>query len=124
MLLAAIALPAGTAHAATTTPTTTSIDTSSATVRPTGTYDYLCYTPLQRLKTLRPSPSRTYSYDALTLQDALVYLDFPPPVPIKLDGWYGPATAAAVKAYQRSRQLYVDGVVGQQTWRQLRSEIC
>jgi hypothetical protein len=93
-------------------------------VRPSGPYERLCYTPLSRLKTLRASPTRTYSYDALTLQAALVYLDFPPPVPIKIDGWYGPATASAVKAYQRSRQLYVDGVVGRQTWRQLRSELC
>lgn len=96
----------------------------AASVRPAGTYERLCYTPLSRLKTLRASSGRTYSYDALTLQEALVYLDFPPPVPIKMDGWYGPATASAVKAYQRSRHLYVDGVVGRQTWRQLRSELC
>ena len=100
------------------------VGTSSVTVRTAGTYDHLCYSSLRRLKTLRPSSTRTYSYDALTLQEALVYLDFPPPVPIKMDGWYGPATASAVKAYQRSRHLYVDGVVGPQTWRQLRNEIC
>jgi peptidoglycan hydrolase-like protein with peptidoglycan-binding domain len=86
-------------------------------------YEYLCYTSLKRLKTLRPSSTRTYSYDALTFQNALVYLDSPP-VPIKMDGWYGPATASAVKAFQQSRDPHVDGVVGAQTWRKLRSEIC
>jgi peptidoglycan hydrolase-like protein with peptidoglycan-binding domain len=41
-----------------------------------------------------------------------------------MDGWYGPATASAVKAFQQSRDPHVDGVVGAQTWRKLRSEIC
>lgn len=103
---------------------TTRVPVNVVVAQPMGTYEYLCYTSLKRLKTLRPSSTRTYSYDAYTLQDAHIYLDFPPPVPIKLDGWYGPATASAVKAYQRSRHLYVDGVVGPQTWRQLRNEIC
>lgn len=123
-LVAVLALPAGAADAAPASVTAEPQQASSVTVRPTGTYEYLCYSSLRRLKTLRPSSSRTYSYDALTVQEALVYLDFPPPVPIKMDGWYGPVTASAVKAHQRSRRLYVDGVVGPQTWRQLRKEIC
>lgn len=94
-------------------------------VAPTMTWDeYLCYTPTRRLPTLRASSTRTYSDGAVAVQSALVYLDFPPPVPIKVDGWYGPATASAVKAYQRSRNLYVDGVVGPQTWRQLKRDVC
>ena len=117
-------LPAAAVHADAATARVSETQASSTTVRPAGTYEYLCYTPLSQLKTLRPSARRTYSYDALTLQEALVYLDFPPPVPIKMDGWYGPATASAVKAYQRSRHLYIDGIVGPQTWRQLRYEIC
>lgn len=119
-----LVLPVTSAHATPVALSHPSGHSLSATVRPSGPYEYLCYTSLKRLKTLRPSSTRTYSYDALTLQNALVYLDFPPPVPIKMDGWYGPATASAVKAYQQSRHLYVDGVVGPQTWRKLRNEIC
>ena len=32
------------------------------------------------------------------------------------DGWLGPKTAAALKAYQQSRGLVVDGEAGPQTW--------
>jgi peptidoglycan hydrolase-like protein with peptidoglycan-binding domain len=35
---------------------------------------------------------------------------------IAVDGIYGPETAAAVKAYQQSQGLSVDGIVGNQTW--------
>ena len=131
-LVALLTLPATAAQSATTTTgvtgaaniTTIAAQGFSGTVRPASWYDFMCYSPLRRLKTLRASTSRTYSYDALALQQALVYLDFPPPVPIKADGWYGPATASAVRAYQLSRGLYVDGVVGPQTWRQVRYDVC
>ena len=35
---------------------------------------------------------------------------------IPVDGKFGPVTERAVKAYQRRHKLYVDGVVGPQTW--------
>lgn len=35
---------------------------------------------------------------------------------VKVDGSYGPDTAAAVKRYQRMRGIEVDGVVGSTTW--------
>jgi len=40
---------------------------------------------------------------------------------LKIDGWYGPATAAAVRQYQLSRGLVPDGVVGTYTWKVLLS---
>jgi hypothetical protein len=36
-----------------------------------------------------------------------------------VDGWFGPKTLAAVKAYQRRHGLLVDGYVGPITWRSL-----
>ena len=36
-----------------------------------------------------------------------------------LDGVFGPATANAVRAYQRSKGLSADGVVGCMTWNNL-----
>lgn len=89
-----------------------------------GWRSYLCDTRLSALPTLRPSATRTDLAAARAVQSALIELDFPPPVPIKVDGWYGRATASAVSAYQRSQNLIVDGVVGPQTWQQLRQDVC
>ncbi|MEO1560893.1 MAG: peptidoglycan-binding domain-containing protein [Cyanobacteria bacterium J06632_19] len=38
---------------------------------------------------------------------------------IRIDGNFGALTETAVKAFQSNRNLIVDGVVGQQTWREL-----
>jgi peptidoglycan hydrolase-like protein with peptidoglycan-binding domain len=39
--------------------------------------------------------------------------------PVGVDGSFGPQTESAVKAFQRSRGLAVDGIVGPQTWQRL-----
>ncbi|MGB3654304.1 MAG: peptidoglycan-binding domain-containing protein [Rivularia sp. (in: cyanobacteria)] len=38
---------------------------------------------------------------------------------VRVDGNFGALTEAAVKAFQSNRNLITDGVVGQQTWREL-----
>jgi murein L,D-transpeptidase YcbB/YkuD len=38
---------------------------------------------------------------------------------LRVDGAFGPLTEAAVKAFQHRRNILVDGIVGQITWREL-----
>jgi immune inhibitor A len=57
--------------------------------------------------------------DVARLQQALINLGFDPgPV----DGIFGPKTDAAVRAYQRSRGLAADGIVGPLTWASLHAD--
>lgn len=50
------------------------------------------------------------------LQELLIYRGFQPG---RVDGDFGPATEAAVKAFQASRGLADDGLVGRLTWEAL-----
>ena len=56
----------------------------------------------------------------LVLQDALNTLGF---VGAGLDGIFGQGTKAAVEAYQRSRSLSPDGIVGCETWTYWTNEV-
>ena len=55
--------------------------------------------------------------DVVDLQKRLTALGY---APGPIDGAYGPATAAAVRAFQRDKKLAVDGVVGPATRKALR----
>jgi peptidoglycan hydrolase-like protein with peptidoglycan-binding domain len=66
--------------------------------------------PLLRIGTSGPA--------VLDLQTRLAALGFPPGA---IDGDFGSRTAAAVEAFQRSRGLAADGIVGSLTWAAIES---
>lgn len=53
--------------------------------------------------------------DVKVLQQKLMEWGYP----LEADGKFGPLTVAAVKAFQASRGLKVDGIVGTQTWEEI-----
>jgi peptidoglycan hydrolase-like protein with peptidoglycan-binding domain len=61
----------------------------------------------------QPAPGPLSVEPIRTLQYHLRHHGHPEVV---VDGIFGPITAAAVRAFQKSRSLKVDGIVGNQTW--------
>ncbi|MFI6344515.1 peptidoglycan-binding protein [Streptomyces sp. NPDC050560] len=60
----------------------------------------------------------SYGQDVVEAQCLLKRYGFDPGVP---DGVYGPATRSAAMKFQRARGLVVDGLVGPDTWKELRA---
>ncbi len=60
-------------------------------------------------------------YTTAVLQSALAAAGRDPG---EIDGVYGPTTRRAVRAFQRSAGLAVDGLVGPRTWTALQSAVC
>lgn len=56
--------------------------------------------------------------DVKYLQEALNYHGYT----VTVDSIFGKKTEAAVKQFQKSRKLTVDGIVGQKTWKELIAE--
>lgn len=60
------------------------------------------------------------SYEVQMLQSNLKLLNYAPGV---IDGVFGDITAAAVRRFQRENNLTVDGVVGDETWSCIKSNV-
>jgi peptidoglycan hydrolase-like protein with peptidoglycan-binding domain/GH24 family phage-related lysozyme (muramidase) len=63
-------------------------------------------------RTLRLTSPLMQGKDVQEVQRALTRKGYP----LVADGWFGPATARAVMAFQRQNGLVVDGIVGPKTW--------
>lgn len=72
--------------------------------------------PIQQFPLLRQGPNSTWPRVAIRSGQ---YLLRARGASISVDGVFGPRTRAAVVAFQKSRGLVADGVIGQQTWRSL-----
>ena len=80
---------------------------------------YLCSVGVDELPPLRRASSDAYA--TTVLQIALGMLGYDPG---GVDGSYGSATKAAVRAYQGAAGLTVDGLVGPLTWTSLQADAC
>ncbi|WP_176543309.1 peptidoglycan-binding domain-containing protein [Bacillus cereus] len=72
--------------------------------------------PSQNRPTLRRGST---GYWVVKLQEFLQSIGY---YPGRIDGQFGPVTDGAVKNYQSSRRLLVDGIVGPKTWCQLEQD--
>src|SRR5581483_8549725 len=110
-VVAAIFLSGGKSHKTQPPPTvpTTTATTPTTTAAPPN--------PLRVTTQLKPGDTGT---EVKRLQRALAQLGY---YSKKVDGAYGPATVAAVKAFQQAAKLSPDGVVGPKTLRALNAAV-
>jgi hypothetical protein len=90
-------------------PTTATHSTSTATLT----------TPAAQAPSQTLSPGDTGAQVKI-LQEALASLGYSPGKP---DGYYGPATQAAVESFQSAKGLTADGIVGPETLAKLQAEL-
>jgi len=80
---------------------------------------HLCSVGVAELPPLRRATSDAYATSVLQIALGMLGYD-----PGGVDGSYGSATKAAVRAYQGAAGLTVDGLVGPQTWTSLQADAC
>ena len=80
---------------------------------------YLCTVGVEELAPVTDRESDPYA--TAVLQVALTVSGFDPG---RVDGRYGPGTRRAVKAFQTSAGLTVDGLVGPETWGEVQAVAC
>jgi hypothetical protein len=72
--------------------------------------------PTPAPSTAPPYPGREYK---LGIRGSITVDRIQARLGVKVDGWFGPVTEAAVKAFQKANGLTVDGIVGPITWHSL-----
>jgi peptidoglycan hydrolase-like protein with peptidoglycan-binding domain len=75
--------------------------------------------PAYRLNDQYPIRHCDKGDDVKTIQAALRTAGYP----VTIDGYFGPHTHHAVRAFQDDNELHVDGLVGPQTWRALNARL-
>jgi hypothetical protein len=86
-----------------------------ATAVPSGTAARRAEAPVPFRRTLSVLSPRLNGSDVLAVQNRLISL-MRPARPGRGDGWYGPVTAATVRAFQGANGLPVTGTVDRPTW--------